>query len=30
VRWDELLEQATGAPLTATHLARTIELGLGR
>jgi peptidyl-dipeptidase A len=30
VRWDELVERATGAPLTATHLARTIELGLRR
>jgi peptidyl-dipeptidase A len=30
VRWDELVAQATGEPLTATHLAREIELGLGR
>jgi peptidyl-dipeptidase A len=29
VRWDRLIEQATGEPLTATHLAREIELGLG-
>jgi peptidyl-dipeptidase A len=28
VRWDELVEHATGEPLTATHLAREIELGL--
>jgi len=29
VRWDRLIEQATGEPLTAAHLAREIELGLG-
>jgi peptidyl-dipeptidase A len=29
VRWDRLVGQATGEPLTATHLAREIELGLG-
>jgi peptidyl-dipeptidase A len=28
VRWDRLIEQATGEPLTAAHLAREIELGL--
>jgi peptidyl-dipeptidase A len=28
VRWDLLVEQATGEPLAATHLAREIELGL--
>jgi peptidyl-dipeptidase A len=28
VRWDELLEQATGEALTASHVARTIERGL--
>jgi len=28
VRWDRLVEQATGEALTATHLARAIELGL--
>lgn len=28
VRWDELVEHATSEPLTATHLAREIELGL--
>ena len=30
VRWDQLVERATGEPLTAAHLAREIELGLGR
>jgi peptidyl-dipeptidase A len=30
VRWDRLIEQATGEPLTAMHLAREIERGLGR
>jgi peptidyl-dipeptidase A len=30
VRWDRLVEQATGEPLTAAHVARTIEAGLGR
>jgi len=29
VRWDRLIEQATGEPLTAAHLAREIERGLG-
>ena len=28
VRWDRLLEQATGEPLTAVHLARDIAAGL--
>ena len=28
VRWDALLEQATGEPLTAAHAAREIERGL--
>ena len=28
VRWDRLLEQATGEQLTAAHIARTIERGL--
>jgi peptidyl-dipeptidase A len=28
LRWDRLLEQATGEPLTAAYAARTIELGL--
>ena len=28
VRWDRLLAQATGEPLTATHLARDIAAGL--
>jgi peptidyl-dipeptidase A len=28
VRWDRLLEQATGEPLTAAHLARDIAAGL--
>jgi peptidyl-dipeptidase A len=28
LRWDRLVEQATGEPLAATHLAREIELGL--
>ena len=28
VRWDRLLEQATGEPLTAAHAARTIDRGL--
>ena len=28
VRWDLLVERATGEPLTAGHMARTIELGL--
>ncbi len=28
VRWDLLVEQATGEPLAATHFAREIELGL--
>ena len=28
VRWDALLEQATGEPLTAAHAARFIERGL--
>ena len=30
VRWDQLVERATGEPLTAAHLAREIELGLRR
>jgi peptidyl-dipeptidase A len=30
LRWDELVEEATGEPLTAAHAARMIELGLGR
>jgi len=28
IRWDRLLEQATGEPLTAAHAARFIEDGL--
>jgi peptidyl-dipeptidase A len=28
IRWDQLLEQATGEPLTAAHAARFIERGL--
>jgi peptidyl-dipeptidase A len=28
VRWDQLLERATGEPLTAAHAARTIQRGL--
>ena len=28
VRWDTLVERATGGPLTATHLAREIARGL--
>jgi peptidyl-dipeptidase A len=28
IRWDRLVERATGEPLTATHLARIIERGL--
>jgi len=28
VRWDRLLGQATGEPLTAVHLARDIATGL--
>jgi peptidyl-dipeptidase A len=28
VRWDRLIEQATGEPLTAVHLARDIAAGL--
>lgn len=28
VRWDQLVEQATGEPLTASHMARGIERGL--
>ena len=30
VRWDRLLERATGEPLTAAHAARMIERGLSR
>jgi peptidyl-dipeptidase A len=30
IRWDQLVEQATGERLTASHLAREIELGLRR
>jgi peptidyl-dipeptidase A len=30
IRWDQLVERATGEPLTAKHLAREIELALGR
>jgi peptidyl-dipeptidase A len=30
VRWNRLVEQATGEPLTAAHLARMIERGLRR
>ena len=30
IRWDQLIERATGEPLTAAHLAREIELGLRR
>jgi peptidyl-dipeptidase A len=30
MRWDHLLEQATGEPLTAAHAARLIEQGLSR
>jgi peptidyl-dipeptidase A len=30
LRWDRLLERATGEPLTATHAASLIERGLAR
>ncbi|HET7368796.1 MAG TPA: M2 family metallopeptidase [Gaiella sp.] len=30
LRWDRLVEQATGEPLTVSHLAHTIESGLDR